>query len=85
MADSSFERALNDRIGDMLDACTVCGKCVESCPSVEPAGIKQAPPAAVIAGVLDLVRTGEGPDAPRQCGAIVHAQRRVRQSLQLWR
>ena len=66
MADSSFERALNDRIGDMLDACTVCGKCVESCPSVEPAGIKQARPAAVIAGVLDLVRTGEGPDASRQ-------------------
>jgi Fe-S oxidoreductase len=66
MGDSSFEGALNDRIGDMLDACTRCGKCVESCPSVEPAGIKAAQPAAVIAGVLDLVRTGEGPDASRR-------------------
>jgi Fe-S oxidoreductase len=66
MADNSFEQALNDRVGDMLDACTRCGKCVESCPSVEPAGIKQAPPAAVIAGVLDLVRTGEGPDISRR-------------------
>src|SRR5262245_30203878 len=66
MADRSFEGALNDRIGDMLDACTRCGKCVESCPSVEPAGINEARPAAVIAGVLDLVRTGEGPDASRR-------------------
>src|SRR5689334_13719866 len=66
MADNSFEQALNDRVGDMLDACTRCGKCVESCPSVEPAGIKQAPAAAVITGVLDLVRTGEGPDASRR-------------------
>jgi heterodisulfide reductase subunit D len=66
MADNSFEQALNDRVGGMLDACTRCGKCVESCPSVEPAGIKQAPAAAVITGVLDLVRTGEGPDVSRR-------------------
>lgn len=66
MPDTSFEQALNDRVGDMLDACTRCGKCVESCPSVEPAGIKQAPATAVITGVLDLVRTGDGPDVSRR-------------------
>ena len=49
----------------MLDACTQCGKCVEACPSVQPAGIAGAAPQDVIAGVLDLVRTGDGPEASR--------------------
>jgi heterodisulfide reductase subunit D len=39
MTDISFETALGERVDDMLDACTRCGKCVEVCPSVRPAGI----------------------------------------------
>jgi len=64
--DLSFETALDERVGDMLDACTRCGKCVEACPSVKPAGIADVSPEAIISGILDIVRTGEGPQASRQ-------------------
>ena len=66
MTDVSFEAALNERTGAMLDACTRCGKCVEACPSVRPAGIADAAPADVIAGVIDLVRLGEGAEASQK-------------------
>ncbi|HLZ04035.1 MAG TPA: (Fe-S)-binding protein [Bradyrhizobium sp.] len=66
MTDLSFEAALNERVGEMLDACTRCGKCVEACPSVRPAGIADASPTDVIAGVIDLVRLGEGSEASRK-------------------
>jgi heterodisulfide reductase subunit D len=69
MGDGNFETALSGRIDDMLEACSKCGKCVEVCPSVKPAGLGHASPEAVIAGVLDIVRTGEGPEASRQWAA----------------
>ena len=50
----------------MLDACTRCGKCVEVCPSVEPAGISETRSEDIIDGVLELVRTGNGPEASRK-------------------
>ena len=65
----SFEAALSSRVDQMLDACIKCGKCVEVCPSVPPAGIADARPPDVIAGVLDIVRTGDGPDASRRWAA----------------
>ncbi len=65
----SFETALKDRIGGMLDACTRCGKCVEGCPSVRPAGIADAAPQVVISGIIDIVRSGEGPAAARTWAA----------------
>jgi Fe-S oxidoreductase len=61
----TFETALAARIDRMVDACTRCGKCVEACPSVAPAGIEAAPQ-DVIGGVLDILRTGNGPDASRK-------------------
>jgi len=66
MTDLSFEAALNGLVGDMLDACVKCCKCVEACPSVGPADIADASPVAVISGVIDLVRSGEGPEASRK-------------------
>src|SRR5437588_10282579 len=65
MTEISFETALTSRIDDMLSACTRCGKCVEVCPSVAPAGIA-AKPQDVISGVLDILRTGTGPEASRK-------------------
>jgi heterodisulfide reductase subunit D len=65
----SFETALGERVDDMLDACTRCGKCVDACPSVKPAGITGVSSEAIISGVLDLVRSGEGPEASRKWAA----------------
>jgi len=64
--EASFETVLGGRVDEMLEACTRCGKCVEVCPSVKPAGIADAKPEEIISGVLDLVRSGEGPEASRK-------------------
>ena len=61
----TFEAALSARVDQMLDACIRCGRCVEVCPSVQPAGITGVSPQDIITGVLDIVRTGDGPDASR--------------------
>jgi heterodisulfide reductase subunit D len=58
-----FETALSHRVEAMLDACTKCGKCFEACPITAPAGIAAADPRQAIAGVLDIVRAGDGPEA----------------------
>jgi Fe-S oxidoreductase len=69
MSEISFETALGARVDEMLDACTRCGKCVEVCPSVTPAGIGDVSSSDIIGGILDIVRTGEGPEASRQWAA----------------
>jgi Fe-S oxidoreductase len=61
-----FEAVLGERVEEMLDACTRCGKCVEVCPSVSPAGISATKSEDVIGGILELVRTGRGPEASRK-------------------
>ncbi|MFY9602132.1 MAG: (Fe-S)-binding protein, partial [Pseudolabrys sp.] len=65
MTETAFEAALSVRTAQMLEACTRCGKCVEICPMAKPAGVGDAAPESVIAGVLDIVRTGDGPAASR--------------------
>jgi Fe-S oxidoreductase len=65
MPESAFETALAARTGDMLDACTCCGKCVEICPMTGPAGVGAAAPKVVISGVIDMLRGGEGPQASK--------------------
>jgi Fe-S oxidoreductase len=69
MTDLSFEAALNDRTGDMLEACVKCGKCVEVCPSVAPGNVVGASPVEIITGVIDLVRNGDGPEASQRWAA----------------
>jgi Fe-S oxidoreductase len=63
MAEMTFEAALQSRVEHILDACTRCGKCVEACPVKQPMGIADAEPQAVVSGVLDILRTGSGPEA----------------------
>jgi Fe-S oxidoreductase len=65
----SFETALGERVEDILNACTRCGKCVEVCPSVRPAGIAETKSEDIIGGILELVRTGDGPEASRKWAA----------------
>jgi heterodisulfide reductase subunit D len=60
----SFEQALAGRVDAMLDACTHCGKCVEVCPVTGPGGV-QAEPRAVVDGVIEILRHGEGSPAAR--------------------
>jgi len=66
MTQTPFETAVAGRVDAMIDACVRCGKCVEVCPVTGPAGMGAAEPVAVITGVLDILRTGEGPEAARQ-------------------
>ena len=63
---SAFQTALTARADAMVDACTTCGKCFEACPIKEPAGVAGADPRATTAGILDIVRTGDGPDMSRK-------------------
>lgn len=65
LTDAGFQSALEQRRDDILGACTSCGKCFEACPITEPAGIEDAEPKAVVNGILDLLRSGEGPDAAK--------------------
>ena len=60
----SFEMALQDRVGTMLDACTLCGKCVQVCPVATP-GRVTAEPKAVIEGVINILRLGQGNESAR--------------------
>jgi Fe-S oxidoreductase len=62
---TTFENALAERVETMLDACTRCGKCVEVCPVTAPGGVTEAP-RAVIDGIIDILRLGEGPQGARK-------------------
>jgi len=68
VTETVFEQALSARTAEMLDACTQCGKCVEICPVTGPAGVGDAAPKAVMAGVFDIVRMGDG-EAPAKAWA----------------
>src|SRR6187455_3266248 len=60
MDNSGFQAALDSRLDDMLSACTKCGACFTACPITDAAGLGEADPTRVVAGVLDIVRLGEG-------------------------
>jgi Fe-S oxidoreductase len=55
-----FLEALHGRVEETLSACVGCGKCVEACPMVEPAGLDKANAVAIAEGTLDLIAGGTG-------------------------
>ena len=59
----AFANSLAGRTADVLDACTRCGKCVEVCPMVEPAGLDASHAPGIVSGVMDLLAGGEGTGA----------------------
>ena len=66
MQPTGFEQALTSRVDDMLDACTKCGACFKACPIAAPAGLGGADPRAVVSGVLDILRQGDGPEQSKK-------------------
>ena len=59
----AFVDSLAARSADVLDACTRCGRCVEVCPMVEPAGLDASRASGIVSGVMDLLAGGEGNEA----------------------
>jgi heterodisulfide reductase subunit D len=66
MSAPSFDAALTERIEHILDACTACGKCYEVCPITDAAGIPAADSSTIVSGVLDILRSGDGPENSRK-------------------
>jgi heterodisulfide reductase subunit D len=56
----NFMESLSERAADIAARCTKCGRCVEVCPMPPLTGIDTANPAAVAAGVIEILRTGSG-------------------------
>jgi heterodisulfide reductase subunit D len=59
----AFIAAIDVRIGEILDRCTRCGKCVEVCPTAGPAGVDTREPTAIVSEVLDILRGGGDPSS----------------------
>ncbi len=61
---TTFDEALDLRIEEeILNRCTLCGKCAEVCPMPEPAGLDTSSNdagAALVSGILDRLRGGDG-------------------------
>ena len=60
---ADFLTSLDERAAAIVDACSRCGKCVEVCPMPGLTGIDASDPGGIVAGVLDILQTGEGPEA----------------------
>lgn len=58
--DITFLDAMQARVDHILEACTKCGRCVEACPMVEPAGLDKTKSPEIVSGILDLLAGGEG-------------------------
>jgi len=62
--EAAFVASLEARVGQILEACSRCGRCVEVCPTAGPAGIDTSDPVAVVSEVLDILR-GDGAGGSR--------------------
>ncbi|HQT78466.1 MAG TPA: (Fe-S)-binding protein, partial [Rhodopila sp.] len=65
MNEPTLEDSLRRRVADVLDRCIACGACAEVCPMPTPAGLGNAAPGALTAGVLHVLRGGTHAEAER--------------------
>jgi Fe-S oxidoreductase len=61
--EAAFVAGLEARVRQILEACSRCGRCVEVCPTAGPAGVDRRDPAAVVSGVLDILRGAGQPSS----------------------
>ena len=54
--------SLERRIEATIEACVACGACAAVCPTPGVAGYSMPDPQSATAGVLDILRTGAGPE-----------------------
>ena len=62
MNETAFVSGLDARVQEILDTCSTCGRCVEVCPTAEPAGVDRRDPPLVVRDVLAILR-GDGDPA----------------------
>ncbi len=71
---TTFDEALDVRLHEeILNRCTLCGKCAAVCPMPEPAGLDAATEAAgakIVSGVIDLLQGGEGTSEAREWAEV---------------
>lgn len=71
---TDFKGGLEARAAGIADACTRCGKCFEACPMAEPAGLGDVEPEAVLTGIVDILRSGNGtPEARKWADVCSHS------------
>jgi Fe-S oxidoreductase len=56
----NFVEALDERINEVVTACTQCGKCFEICPMIETIGLKDANSQAILHGTIDFLKGLDG-------------------------
>ena len=66
----AFVDSLAERTAEVLDACTRCGRCIEVCPMVEPAGLDASQAPEIASGVLDLLAGGAGTDEASRWASV---------------
>jgi len=57
--------SFDERVGDILNACTACGDCVAICPTPDVTGSSVSDPKAAATGILDILRHKDSPEKAR--------------------
>jgi Fe-S oxidoreductase len=57
--EAAFVTGLDEQVRQILEQCSACGRCVEVCPTADPAGVDRTDPPGVVRDVLAILR-GDG-------------------------